>query len=97
MEHVFPTYARFPFDLVEGKDVYLTDNKGKTYLDFTSGIGVCSFGYSNEIIQKNVQEQLQKVWHISNLYESQIQDDVANLLCNDDQLAFFCNSGTEAN
>src|SRR5699024_4030104 len=41
--------------------------------------------------------QLQKVWHISNLYESQIQDDVANLLCNDDQLAFFCNSGTEAN
>lgn len=97
MEHVFPTYARFPFDLVEGKDIYLTDNNGKTYLDFTSGIGVCSFGYSNEIIQKNVQAQLQKVWHISNLYESQIQDDVANLLCNDDQLAFFCNSGTEAN
>jgi Ornithine/acetylornithine aminotransferase len=52
MEHVFPTYARFPFDLVEGKDIYLTDNNGKTYLDFTSGIGVCSFGYSNEIIQK---------------------------------------------
>lgn len=97
MEHVFPTYARFPFDLVKGEGVYLTDNHDKTYLDFTSGIGVCSFGYSNELIQKNVQEQLGKIWHISNLYESQIQDDVAGLLCNDDQLAFFCNSGTEAN
>jgi len=97
MEHVFPTYARFPFDLVEGNDVYLTDDHGKTYLDFTSGIGVCSFGYSNEIIQKNVQEQLNKVWHISNLYESKIQDEVADLLCDNDQLAFFCNSGTEAN
>jgi acetylornithine aminotransferase len=97
MEHVFPTYARFPFDLVKGDDVYLTDNHDNKYLDFTSGIGVCSFGYSNEIIQENVQTQLQKVWHISNLYESQIQDDVAGLLCNDDQLAFFCNSGTEAN
>ena len=97
MEHVFPTYARFPFDLVKGEDVYLTDNHDKTYLDFTSGIGVCSFGYSNEIIQSNVQNQLGKIWHISNLYESQLQDDVAAMLCDDDQLAFFCNSGTEAN
>lgn len=97
MEHVFPTYARFPFDLVKGEGVHLTDNHGKNYLDFTSGIGVCSFGYSNEIIQNNVQNQLAKIWHISNLYESQIQDEVADLLCNDDQLAFFCNSGTEAN
>ncbi|MQS75564.1 acetylornithine transaminase [Companilactobacillus halodurans] len=97
MEHVFPTYSRFPFDLVDGHDVYLTDNNQKTYLDFTSGIGVCSFGYSNEIIQKKVADQLQKVWHISNLYESKIQDEVAGMLCNDDQLAFFCNSGTEAN
>lgn len=97
MEHVFPTYARFPFDLVKGEDVYLTDNHNKKYLDFTSGIGVCSFGYSNEIIQKNLEEQLGQVWHISNLYENQLQDDVAGMLCADNQLAFFCNSGTEAN
>lgn len=97
MEHVFPTYSRFPFDLVKGEDVYLTDNHDKTYLDFTSGIGVCSFGYSNEVIQSNVQKQLGKIWHISNLYESKIQDDVAAMLCDENQLAFFCNSGTEAN
>jgi acetylornithine aminotransferase len=97
MENVFPTYARFPFDLVEGHDVYLTDNNNKTYLDFTSGIGVCSFGYSNQIIQDKVEDQLKKIWHTSNLYESAIQDKVAGQLTNDDQLAFFCNSGTEAN
>lgn len=97
MNHVFPTYARFPFDLVEGHDVFLTDNNGKTYLDFTSGIGVCSFGYSNPLIQDNLESQAKKIWHTSNLYDSQIQDDVAAKLCNDDQLAFFCNSGTEAN
>lgn len=97
MDHVFPTYARFPFDLVEGHDVFLTDNNGKTYLDFTSGIGVCSFGYSNPLIQDNLESQAKKIWHTSNLYDSQIQDDVAAKLCNDDQLAFFCNSGTEAN
>ncbi|AKP67883.1 acetylornithine transaminase [Companilactobacillus ginsenosidimutans] len=97
MENVFPTYSRFPFDLVEGHDVFLTDNNGKTYLDFTSGIGVCSFGYSNELIQKNVEDQAKKIWHTSNLYESAIQDKVAGQLTNDDQLAFFCNSGTEAN
>ncbi|WP_125710752.1 acetylornithine transaminase [Companilactobacillus zhongbaensis] len=97
MDHVFPTYTRFPFDLVEGHDVFLTDNNGKTYLDFTSGIGVCSFGYSNPLIQSNLESQAKKIWHTSNLYDSQIQDDVAAKLCNDDQLAFFCNSGTEAN
>lgn len=97
MDHVFPTYTRFPFDLVEGHDVFLTDNNGKTYLDFTSGIGVCSFGYSNPLIQSNLESQAKKIWHTSNLYDSKIQDDVAAKLCNDDQLAFFCNSGTEAN
>lgn len=97
MKHVFPTYSRFPFDLVEGHDVYLTDDQQNTYLDFTSGIGVCSFGYSNKIIQDKVSDQLKKVWHTSNLYENQLQDKVAGQLCNDDQLAFFCNSGTEAN
>ncbi|MQS45860.1 acetylornithine transaminase [Companilactobacillus mishanensis] len=97
MEHVFPTYSRFPFDIVDGHDCYLIDNNDNTYLDFTSGIGVCSFGYSNKIIIDNLQKQAKKVWHISNLYESEIQDKVAGQLCNDDQLAFFANSGTEAN
>ena len=37
MQHVFPTYQRFPFAITDGQGVHLTDNHGKTYLDFTSG------------------------------------------------------------
>lgn len=84
-------------EIVSGHDWHLVDNQQKTYLDFTSGIGVCSFGYSNDWIEQSVLNQLGKVWHTSNLYPSQLQDDVANALCPKGMLAFFCNSGTEAN
>ncbi|WP_407893091.1 acetylornithine transaminase [Lacticaseibacillus sp. N501-2] len=97
MSHLFNTYARYPFDLVAGHDVHLVDNTGKTYLDFTSGIGVCSFGYQDPEITGAVESQLSKVWHTSNLYESQLQETVGGMLAGNDKLAFFCNSGTEAN
>lgn len=97
MEHIFPTYAQYSMEIVSGHDWHLVDSNQKSYLDFTSGIGVCSFGYSNDWIEQSVLNQLGKVWHTSNLYPSQLQDDVANALCPDGMLAFFCNSGTEAN
>lgn len=97
MEHIFPTYAQYPMEIVSGHDWHLVDSNQKSYLDFTSGIGVCSFGYSNDWIEQSVLNQLGKVWHTSNLYPSQLQDDVADALCPDGMLAFFCNSGTEAN
>lgn len=98
MQHVFPTYARFPFEPISGKGVVVTDDHGQDYLDFTSGIGVCNFGYQNADIQSAVTVQLTKMWHISNLYENHLQENVAALLVGDeDKLAFFANSGTEAN
>ncbi|WP_125708358.1 acetylornithine transaminase [Lacticaseibacillus porcinae] len=97
MSHLFNTYARYPFDLVSGHDVHLVDNQGKEYLDFTSGIGVCSFGYNDPEITGAVQQQVTQIWHTSNLYESQLQETVGGMLAGDDKLAFFCNSGTEAN
>lgn len=97
MEHIFPTYAQYPMEIVSGHDWHLVDNNHKEYLDFTSGIGVCSFGYSNDWIEQSVINQLGKIWHTSNLYPSQLQDDVADALCPEGMLAFFCNSGTEAN
>ncbi|PAK83747.1 acetylornithine transaminase [Lentilactobacillus parakefiri] len=97
MEHIFPTYAQYPMEIVSGHDWHLVDSNHKSYLDFTSGIGVCSFGYSNDWIEQSVLNQLGKVWHTSNLYPSSLQDEVAASLCPDGMLAFFCNSGTEAN
>jgi acetylornithine aminotransferase len=97
MQNIFPTYQQYPIDIVAGHDWHLTDRQGHTYLDFTSGIGVCNFGYSNETIVQNVTEQLGQIWHTSNLYESALVDEVARALCEPGMLAFFCNSGTEAN
>lgn len=98
MTNIFPTYQQYPIDIIAGHDWYLTDNLGNDYLDFTSGIGVCNFGYSNETIIQNVEAQMHKIWHTSNLYESALVEEVAESLGKEsDMLAFFCNSGTEAN
>ncbi|MBC2019321.1 acetylornithine transaminase [Listeria seeligeri] len=98
MKHVFPTYTRFPIDLFQGKGTIVTDGAGKKYLDFTSGIAVCNLGHCPENVTVAVQKQLADIWHTSNLYESALQDSVAELLVGEDEkLVFFCNSGTEAN
>ena len=98
MQHVFPTYNRFPFEIVSGNGFKLTDNKGMTYLDFTSGIGVCGLGYNVSKLNEAVEKQLGKVWHTSNLYESSLQESVAKKLGEaHGMIASFCNSGTEAN
>ena len=80
MSNIFNTYNQYPIDIVAGHDWHLTDKNGQTYLDFTSGIGVCNFGYSNEQITDNVFEQATKIWHTSNLYQSQLTEDVAGLV-----------------
>ncbi|EAE8345492.1 acetylornithine transaminase [Listeria monocytogenes] len=98
MKHVFPTYNRFPVDLVNGTGSFVTDKNGKTYLDFTSGIAVCNLGHCPTNVVEAVQQQLTNIWHTSNLYECALQDSVAELITDGkDSLVFFCNSGTEAN
>lgn len=98
MKHIFPTYKRFPFEIVKGNGVTLTDNNGQQYLDLTSGIGVCNLGYNTTPIKNAVKAQLDKVWHTSNLYNSELQEKSASLLVKDeDKDVYFCNSGTEAN
>lgn len=98
MKHVFPTYTRIPIDLVQGKGTVVTAETGQEYLDFTSGIAVCNLGHCPENITNAIQNQLSRIWHTSNLYESALQDQVAELIVGaEDRLVFFCNSGTEAN
>ncbi|KRL05427.1 acetylornithine transaminase [Liquorilactobacillus oeni] len=98
MNSLFPTYKRFPFEIVKGQGTTLFDDSGKKYLDFTSGIGVCNLGYTAPNVKQAVASQLEKVWHTSNLYESSLQEHVAQLLgAGTDKKVFFCNSGTEAN
>ena len=64
-----------------------------------TGIGVNSFGHSHPVLLNAVENQLNSLWHVSNLYESSSQEVVAGKLLESTGLdsVFFCNSGTEAN
>ena len=99
MSHLLKNYNRASADFVSGKGVYLYDAKGNEYLDFLCGIAVTPFGHQHEGITAAVSAQLQKLWHTSNLFSSQVQEHAAEMLLNKAGLqhAFFCNSGTEAN
>ncbi|QFF97972.1 acetylornithine transaminase [Psychrobacillus glaciei] len=99
MSTLFPNYARRPVHLVEGKGTIVTDNNGKEYLDFTSGIAVLSLGHAHPAIVEAIQRQSEKLWHTSNLFESPEQEKLASSLIKETHFAhaFFCNSGAEAN
>ncbi|PIC86662.1 aspartate aminotransferase family protein [Sporosarcina sp. P20a] len=99
MTYLFNNYARRAVHLVKGQGTVVTDDKGKNYLDFTSGIAVVSLGHAHPAIVKALQEQSEKLWHISNLFESPEQEKLAESLTKDTDLSYalFCNSGAEAN
>lgn len=98
MATLFPTYNRFPFELISGEGVTVFDQEGNSYLDLTSGIGVCNLGYNVKQLNEAVTAQLGQIWHTSNLYESHLQEAVAEKLTQGtEKVVFFCNSGTEAN
>ncbi|MFC7060901.1 acetylornithine transaminase [Halobacillus seohaensis] len=99
MMSVFPTYNRFPLTIQSGEGTVVTDDNNKQYLDFVSGIAVCNLGHRPPAVEQAIQEQLGKVWHVSNLYQIPIQEDAAELLTGPTDLdyVFFCNSGAESN
>ena len=96
---VMATYSRFPVTLVKGKGSYVWDDRGQQYLDFTSGIATCNLGHVPDCVKEKLAEQLENLWHCSNLYHIPNQAELASLLtansCGDQ--VFFCNSGAEAN
>ncbi|NHC42349.1 acetylornithine transaminase [Bacillus sp. MM2020_1] len=96
---VMATYTRFPVTVIKGKGSYVWDDQGTQYLDFTSGIATCNLGHVPDVVKEALEEQLQNIWHCSNLYNIPNQQQLAALLtansCGDQ--VFFCNSGAEAN
>ncbi|WP_035322237.1 acetylornithine transaminase [Peribacillus kribbensis] len=99
MSSLFPTYARWNIEPVKGEGTSLVDQSGKEYLDFTSGIGVLNLGHCHPAVTEAVKAQLEALWHTSNLFTLQIQEEAASLLTGLSGLdrVFFCNSGAEAN
>ena len=97
MTYLFENYKRAPIEFVKAEGSYLIDSEGKAYLDFSSGIGVTNLGFHSQVQQALIQ-QAGRIWHSPNLYLSSLQEQVAQELSGSyDYLAFFCNSGAEAN
>ena len=97
MTYLFENYKRAPIEFFKAEGSYLIDNEGKAYLDFSSGIGVTNLGFHPQVQQALIQ-QAGRIWHSPNLYLSSLQEQVAQELAGSyDYLAFFCNSGAEAN
>lgn len=98
-ENIMNTYKRFPVVLTKGSGANLWDINGREYLDFVAGIAVCSLGHSHPKVVAAVKEQLDKLTHVSNLYYTEPQTQLAKLLVENSfaDKVFFCNSGAEAN
>lgn len=98
-EALFPTYARYPITLVKGQGSWVWDDEHNKYLDFVSGIAVTNLGHAPQVIKEALVQQLDELWHVSNLYHIPNQQQAAQRLvdhsCADK--VFFCNSGAEAN
>ena len=97
MSKLFQNYKRTELEFVKAEGTYLFDQDGQKYLDFSSGIGVTNLGFHPQI-KAALAQQVDAIWHSPNLYQSSLQEEVAEKLIGTyDYLAFFCNSGAEAN
>ena len=97
--HVLPTYARADVTFVRGEGAWLTGDDGTRYLDLVAGIAVVGLGHLHPAPLAAAHEQLDRLWHVSNLYWTEPMQALASRLS--DRFggagAFFCNSGAEAN
>ncbi len=99
-KYVLPTYARADVEFVSGDNAKLYDANGKRYIDFASGIAVCSVGHANKRVNDAICNQLSKLTHTSNLYYIAPQAKAAQKIVEAsgyDMKCFFGNSGAEAN
>ncbi len=98
IDTVLPTYNRAPLAFVSGEGSWLTDDRGRRYLDLGAGIGVNALGHANPDLVKALEAQAEKLWHVSNLYQIPQQQALADALVAQTfaDTVFFTNSGTEA-
>ena len=97
-ENILHTYNRFPLVFEKGDGVYLYDVEGRKYLDFAAGIAVNALGYGHPVYTKSLQEQAERLIHVSNLYYNvpMIEAGSKVLKISGMDKVFFTNSGTEA-
>jgi acetylornithine/N-succinyldiaminopimelate aminotransferase len=97
-KYVMQTYGRQPLVLSEGKGAVVRDIYGKEYIDCVAGIAVNNVGHCHPAVVRAIQAQAEKLLHVSNLYYTEIQAELAEALVSVTGMerVFFCNSGAEA-
>lgn len=95
---VMATYARWPVEFARGSGAHLFDARGRRYLDMTAGLAVANVGHAHPRVAAAVSRQAAQLLHVSNLYRTVPQEDLARRLqeLSGGMPAFFCNSGAEA-
>ncbi|MFW6005621.1 MAG: aminotransferase class III-fold pyridoxal phosphate-dependent enzyme, partial [Desulfonatronovibrionaceae bacterium] len=93
------TYARYPLAVKKARGSILYDFHGRQFVDLLAGIAVCGLGHSHPEIIQAIQDQTEKLIHVSNLFYQEEQVLLAEKLLSLAPLdkVFFCNSGAEAN
>jgi len=97
--HLLQNYRTQPVVMERGQGASVWDVEGKRYLDMLGGIATCALGHCHPEVSSALKAQIDKLWHVSNVFYSQPQIDLAEKLTQASGLdrAFFCNSGAEAN
>jgi acetylornithine/N-succinyldiaminopimelate aminotransferase len=97
--YLMQTYRRAPVEFVRGEGALLWDVDGKEYLDFLTGISVCSVGHCHPAVLAAIEEQASRLMHVSNLFYTEPMARLAERLAESSLggRVFFSNSGTEAN
>ena len=93
------TYQRQPVALRSGHGVWVTADDGREYLDLVAGIAVNILGHNHPALRQAIADQASALMHTSNLYYTEPQLELAELLIASafPSRVFFCNSGAEAN
>lgn len=97
--YLMRTYKRGAVEFVRGEGALLWDAEGREYLDFLTGISVCSLGHCHPAVVEAVREQAATLMHVSNLFYTEPMARLAERLAESSLggRVFFANSGTEAN
>ena len=98
-DYFINTFTRQPVVLDHGEGVKVTDIDGKEYLDMFAGIAVNALGHNHPKLVKAIQEQAEKLIHISSIYYNEPALIYAKKLIEMTSFdrIFYANSGAEAN
>ncbi|KFM81710.1 Alanine--glyoxylate aminotransferase 2, mitochondrial, partial [Stegodyphus mimosarum] len=101
ISNCFPLLYKNPIMITQGHMQWVWDDKGKRYLDMFGGIVTISVGHCHQVVTEAAVRQLNKLWHVTNIYLHPTLHEYAKKLTDhlpeDLKVCYFCNSGSEAN